>query len=222
MIDLKNDPSRIDRTIIINYVGCILLLFGNALPWPCLAYRARDCALLKTNNLHDSWLGIGIVISLLLVPVGIRLLRPPVNYILWFSFWIGIYLLFIPWLFPVYMDKEVWGYISILSTNQDLAGIPLKVFQLSLITFWLNIRPLNFQGIVKYAAYFSLGILALLTLIIYIPLEIRVTEMITDPTRYSDQAVLGIGPLLIIFGCLLLLGTALYNKIPEKLTLKKD
>jgi hypothetical protein len=222
MIDLKNVLSKIDRVAVINYIGCIFILFGNALPWPCLSYGARDCTVLQTYNLDQSWLGIGIVITLLLMPVGIRVFKPPLNYIFWFSFWIAIYVLFIPWLFPVYMDKEVWGNISILSTNQDLAGLPLKVFQLSLITFWLNIRPMNFQGIGKLVAYFCLVILALLTLFIYIPLEIRVTELVTDPSLYSNQAVFGIGPLSIILGCLLLLGTALYNKIPEKIILKKD
>ena len=196
---------------IVSYLGCILLLIGNSLPWPCIALDARDCSVLITFNLNDSWYGILLVAALLLIPLEVNLLKSPLNYVCWFSFWLLIFLLIGPSLYPVTIDSKVWFYLPLVTINHNMAGPSSLVMPLSLITLWLVIRPKNLQMVWRFGTIVGLVVLMLLTGFFFISLGQSVNRFALSPSPFPEMGIFGSGPLLILIGGVLLLGSVFFE-----------
>jgi hypothetical protein len=195
-------------------LASIILLLGNALPWPCIG-SASDCTALITRHLGDSWYGLLIVIGILLMPVEISLLEAPLNYIVWSLFWFLLFLLFIASIYPIYMGTEIWAYIPMLDTNEYLPGPSRLVTPLSFVAFWLAVRPRNLQELWKFGSIVALITLVVFTGAIYISLQLETRQFLLssyfDPARY----VFGTGPFLILIGAVTVLAAEFFETIPK-------
>jgi hypothetical protein len=220
MNEAKKEGFGIGGWRIVMFLGSILLLLGNTLPWPCMdSLDGRGCTALKTFPLSDSWYGILLVVGFLLIPLEVSLLKSPLNYIVWCFFWFLIYLLIVAKLYPIYMDIEIWGYVPLIMINKDLGGPSTLVLPLSLITYWLTIRPINLQELLKFGAIVSLIILIILTSYFFILSELRVHQS-ADESYFSAYRVFGSGPSLTLIGGILLLGATFFEMRTDKIQLE--
>ena len=191
--------------IIAVTIGCVLLFLGNVLPWPCVAgWDARDCTVLVTYRLSESMIGIVLVAGLLLIPLAVNLLKSPLNYVYWLSFWLLIFLLFVMRLAPDHLGGRT--ALPLVYVNQILVGPSLLVMPVSLIVFWLAARPLTLQKGWRLLAVASLVTLIFLTGYFYILSGIRFFQFTLLPNPFEGKGIFGVGPLLIILGGVVLLG----------------
>ena len=65
MTQSEQKHSRFEVWHFIIFLGCTLLLLGNTLPWPCPpGFSSRECTVLVTYQLSDSWYGIMLAVGL--------------------------------------------------------------------------------------------------------------------------------------------------------------
>lgn len=196
---------NIEGWAIVIYLGCILLLLGNILPWSCTyGWDTRDCSVLITYQIRDSIIGILLVIGLLLIPLEVNLLKSPLDYVSWLTFWILIYLLLVPGLYPVYFGPTF--YLPLVHVNQNLVGPSFLVMPLSLLIYWLAIRPKNLRKRWRIGVIVGQVALILLTSYFFILWEQRRYQFVHSPSPFPERSIFGVGPLLIIIGAALLLG----------------
>ena len=124
MTQAEQKHSRFGVWPFIIILGCTLLLLGNTLPWPCPpGYNSRDCTVLVTYRLSDSWYGIMLAVGVLLLPIAVYWFKSPWNTVYWFSFWLFIYLLLVHKLYPVDSGGAFPRfYLSLVPINRDLGG----------------------------------------------------------------------------------------------------
>jgi hypothetical protein len=137
----------------------------------------------------------------------VNLLKSPLSYVAWFSFWLLTYLLIVPKLYPVYMDKTVWGYLPLVDINRNLGGPSSWVMPLSPIIFWLAARPQNLQPKWRLGVIVGLAALILLTGYFFALSGLRLYQFTLSPSPLVEVSNFGVGPLLILIGGVLLLGT---------------
>ena len=192
------------RWLIFSYLGFILLLLGNVLPWPCIA-GGRDCTALQTYHLDNSTIGVWLIIGILLLPLIVNL-NTPLKYLFWCSFWIFIYLLMVARLVSVSPDMNF--QLPVVLVNQYLAGPSMLVMPLCLIFSWLAIRPFGLQGKLKVVEIIGSIIILLLTSYFAISYLTSLTQfqIQAEASHFEYKVIFGLAPLFIVAGCLTLLG----------------
>jgi hypothetical protein len=185
------------RVVII--ISSPILLFGNFLPWPCSG-DGFYCTALWTSDLTASWFGLLLATSVVLLPLYISILPSPYNYAVWCLFWYLLYLLGKAKLNPFYLDSEIWFYTPFIRINTDSIVPPQLIMRLTLLTFWLAIRPRKLQGIWKFITILTLILLIVSTGFFFMLL-----------LQYFDNPVFGSASLLIFAGGILLLAATIFE-----------
>ena len=199
----EKDHTDMVTRVILTYLGYILLLIGNTLPWPCRSGMfTPDCTVLKTYNLEESIIGILLVVGLLLIPLAVNLLKYPLNFIAWLSFWLFIYLLIIARLF-YWSFADYW--FQLIDVNRNLIGPTYLIFPVSLIAIWLSVRPKAIQKRWKVGVAICLVVLILLTSYFFVLSGHRIYQDNLLESPFPDGNILGAGPLLILLGAVFLL-----------------
>ena len=193
--------------LVVIPLGFLLVLWGNALPWPCpLGFDLYECAALKTYNLDKSALGLLLAAALLVTPF-LTLLRTPIRYVAWVSFWILLYALTVLKLYQI-MPGEQYG-MPLVVVNQNLTGPASIVWPFSLLVLWLSIRPVELQARGRVAVIVCQAALILTAGYFYVYSLANLAQMAERARKFSPgftmDGFLNSGPVLILLGCALLL-----------------
>jgi hypothetical protein len=199
MLEMKKDLFFKYGWRVVIIISGPILLFGNFLPWPCSG-DGFYCTALWIRDLNTSWFGLLLAISVVLMPLYLSILPSPYNYAVWCLFWYLIYLLVVAKLNPFYFDSEIGFYTPFIHINTDSIVPPHLIMRLTLLSFWLAIRPRNLQGIWKFITMLTLIILIVSTGFFFMLL-----------LQSFDNPVLGSGSLMIFAGGSLLLAATIFE-----------
>jgi hypothetical protein len=206
--------DRIPFRAILAWLGCFLLLRGNALAWPCLpaAQSWPDCYPLTILFVSAAQLTIFLAIGILLIALAVNLLRSPLDLVYW------LVLLLVPyWLFVARLRPEpvFGGRLPLVRVNQQLSGPSSVVMPMSLIVSWLALRPRSLRRKWRLLATVLLLVLLFLTAFFLVLMGNRPYQ-VTIPSFVEHAGILGTGPLLILAGGVLLLGAEYVGHARER------
>ncbi len=187
----------------LTFLGCTLLLMGNALPWPCspgVWYSILCDASLEVYFVDELLVMIFIAAMTLLLMLEVNLLEPPMSYLAWASYWIILYLLMIAKLRQdaTFLDF----YYTWVRYTRNL--VTLAVTPLSLVLYWLALRPKDKRQ--AYRTWFRLCLFVLIPVTVFLLLFAMMALHLS--LRYSFEVMSAVksAPLVILAGTVLLWG----------------
>lgn len=194
---MRDQGARCDAApAILVCAGCILLLLGNVLPWPCVSgYAALDCPVLITVDLGELAIGYVLAAALFLVPFVTMALRTPWSLIPWFSVWLLLYLLTGATLY-----SSLNHGFPLVRVNHDLAGPARYVMPPSFLAFWLALRPPPLRRRWRPAMFVTLVVLVCATSLFFLLSALATYPLALLDSSWTGMFHVGVGPLLILLG----------------------
>jgi len=197
------NPARHQMILsVLVFLGGSLLLLGNTLYWPCHPGSWRGLCDPSLDVLFVNEINVGVFIAAvtLMLLLEVKLLKYPMSNFAWTSYWIILYFLFIA---KIRTDSTFPSYhYTWVNFNRNL--VTIAVTPLSLLSYWLILRPQDIKQ--KYRKLTLVCLFALLIIIIIILLFAVLALDLRIRHSFEWKEIIRIAPVAILAGTLLSLG----------------